>query len=147
MCWWVTTMSSRSASAWPRSRRACSSRSSASPEFGPVSTRVRGSSSMSQQLTRPTMKGVGMASPWIPSGTDEIEHLVAPPLHGLLCDNGLEGHAQERLGVRGPHVEVRVLVVHRDPVDAVQLAVGVLLGDLLHLRFLVGDLGVDLAGD
>src|SRR4051812_42194309 len=147
MCWWVTTMSPRSASACPRSRRACSSRSSASPEFGPVSTSVRGSSSMSQQLTRPTMKGVGMASPWIPSGTDEIEHLVPPPLHVLLRDDGLEVQPQERLGVGGPDVEVPVLVVDGDPVEAVEFAVRGPIGDLGHLRVLVGDLRVDLAGD
>src|SRR3954447_22782579 len=140
-------MSSRSPIAWPCSRSARASASSAKPEFGPVSTSVSGSSSISQQLTRPTMNGVGMASPWMPSGTDEIEHLVAPPLHVLRGDDGLEVQPQQRLGVRGPHVEVPVLVVDGDAVEAVELAVGVRRGDLLHLRVLVGDLGVDLTRD
>ena len=68
-------------------------------------------------------------------------------LHVLARDQRLEVEAQQRLGVGGPDVEVPVGVVDRDPVEAGQLAVGVALGDLLHLRRRVGDLGVDLAGD
>ena len=46
MCWWVSTTSSMSAIDRPRSASWCSSSSSDLPEFGPVSTRVSGSSSI-----------------------------------------------------------------------------------------------------
>ena len=45
-----------------------------------------------------------------------VEHLVALPLH-LLLRARLEVEAQQRLGVRGAHVEVPVVVVDRDPVE------------------------------
>ena len=38
-------------------------------------------------------------------------------------------------------------IVDRDAVEPADLAVGVALRDLVHLRVLVGDLGVDLARD
>ena len=60
---------------------------------------------------------------------------------------GLEAQAQQRLGVRGAHVEVPVVVVDRDAVELGDLAVGVALSISRDLRLLVGDLGVDLAGD
>ena len=59
----------------------------------------------------------------------------------------LQVEAQQRLGVRRPHVEVPVVVVDGDAVEPAHLAVGVALRDLLHLGVLVGHLGVDLAGD
>ena len=68
----------------------------------------------------------------------------------MSCAGGqrLEVEAQQRLGVGGPDVEVPVRVVDRDPVEAGQLGpVGEALLDLRHLRRLIADLGVDLAGD
>ena len=47
----------------------------------------------------------------------------------------------------GPHVEVPVLVVDRDAVELADLGVAVARAELLQLRRLVGDLGVDLARD
>ena len=47
----------------------------------------------------------------------------------------------------GAHVEVPVVVVDRDAVELGDLGVGVARADLLDLRRLVGDLGVDLARD
>ena len=82
-----------------------------------------------------------------PRGADQRQHLVAAALHVLLRDERLEAQAQQRLGVRGPHVEVPVVVVDRDAVEGVLAGVGVALGDLGELRLLVGDLAVDLAGD
>ena len=76
------------------------------------------------------------------------QDLVAAALHVLAGDERLEVEPQQRLGVGGPHVEVPLGVVDRDPVEVGDLAVGaVALDDLLHLRRRVVDLGVDLAGD
>src|SRR5687768_9967040 len=128
MCWWETTISSRSSTRRPCSASARSSRSSDLPEFGPVSTSVSGSSSIRYALTDPTMNGVGIVRRWMPaaaarssgSATDDGEHLVAPALHVLARDDGLEVEAQQRLGVRLAHVEVPVVVVDRDAVEVVQ---------------------------
>ena len=62
-------------------------------------------------------------------------------------DQALEVQPQQRLGVRRAHVEVPVVVVDRDAVELGDLGVGVARLDLVQLRPLVGDLGVDLAGD
>jgi hypothetical protein len=52
------------------------------------------------------------------SRADQREHLVAAALHVLGRDERLQAQAQQRLGVGGAHVEVPVLVVDRDPVQA-----------------------------
>src|SRR3954447_6309261 len=91
--------------------------------------------------------GGAMNLSWRCSATDDAQHLIAPARHVLLGDERLERQAQQRLGVRGAHVEVPVLVVDRDAVDVRDLAVAVALLELAHLRRAVGDLGVDLAGD
>ncbi len=79
--------------------------------------------------------------------SDQSEHLVTPALHVLRRDQRLEVETQEGLGVRRAHVEVPVLVVHRDAVEVGDLAVRVVLLDLAHLGLLVAHLGVDLARD
>src|SRR3954462_2117260 len=81
------------------------------------------------------------------SAADDGEHLVAPALHVLLGDEGLERQAQQRLGVRRAHVEVPVFVLHRRAVEVRDPAVGVALLELRHLRRAVLDLRVDLARD
>src|SRR6202453_4523793 len=81
------------------------------------------------------------------SRADQREHLIAPAFHVLSGDERLEAQAQQRLGVGGAYVEVPVLVVDRDAVEAFLARVRVGLGDLLHLRGRIGDLGVDLPGD
>src|SRR3954469_16982290 len=86
--------------------------------------------------------GGAMNLSWRCSATDDAEHLVAPALHVLARDQGLQGQAQQRLGVGGPDVEAPVVVVDRHPVDVGDLAVGVALLELVHLGLLVGDLGV-----
>src|SRR5919109_3790709 len=80
------------------------------------------------------------------SRADRLEHLVALLRHVLGRYDRLQIQPEERLGVRGPHVEVPVLVVDRDAVEPRHLAVRVALGELAHLALLVGHLGVDLAG-
>src|SRR3954470_21393889 len=151
MCWWEMTISSRSATRRPWAASAVSSSSSALPEFGPVSTSVSGSSSMRYVLTRPTANGVGIGRRWIPaaaaaasSGTDDAEHLVALGLHVLARDERLEAQAQQGLGVGRTHVEVPVLEVDADAIEAAdrgarRLAVALL--DRAHPCRLVGDLG------
>src|SRR5512132_1345943 len=52
---------------------------------------------------------------------DDVEHLVAFLLHQLLRP-GLQVEPEQGLGVRGPHVEVPVLGVYRDPVQVRDLA-------------------------
>src|SRR3954468_12894630 len=91
--------------------------------------------------------GGAMNLSWRCSATDDAEHLVAPAFHVLLRDERLERQAQQRLGVGGGDVEVPVVVVDRHPVDVADASVGVALFELVHLGLLVGDLGVDLAGD
>src|SRR6266498_1107286 len=155
MCWCVMTIRSRSSIRRPCVASARSSSSSALPEFGPVSTSVSGSSSISQQFTRPTANGVGIASRWTPaaaavasgSGTDHAQDLVALGLHVLPGDERLEVEPQQRLRVGRAHVEVPVLVVDGDAVQPRHLAVAVALRQLVHLGLLVEHLGVDLAGD
>ena len=51
------------------------------------------------------------------SRPDQRQHLVALLLHVLVGDQRLQVQAQQRLGVRRPHVEVPVLVVQRHPVE------------------------------
>ena len=74
---------------------------------------------------------------WGASAANQPEHLVALLLHVLLGDERLEVQAQKRLGVRGPDVEVPVVVVDRDAVEVGHLAVPVALLELLHLPVLV----------
>ena len=62
--------------------------------------------------------------------TDHAEHLVTAALHVLARGQRLQAQPQQRLGVRGAHVEVPVVVVDRDPVEAVLARVGVALGQL-----------------
>ena len=62
-------------------------------------------------------------------------------------DERLEVEAQKRLGVGGADVEVPLGVVDRDPVEPGDLAIGVALGELAHLRLLIRHLGVDLSRD
>src|SRR3954453_15368827 len=78
---------------------------------------------------------------------DQPQHLVALLLHVLRGDERLEVQAQERLRVRGAHVEVPVLVIDRDAVELRHLAVRVALLELAHLPLGIRHLGVDLAGD
>ena len=59
------------------------------------------------------------------SRADQREHLVAAALHVLVRHQRLEAQAQQRLGVRRPHVEVPVVVVDRDAVQARLPRVGV----------------------
>src|SRR3954447_11314004 len=81
------------------------------------------------------------------SRADQLEHLVAATLHVLARDEALEVEPQQRLGVRGPDVEVPVGVVDRDAVQAGALPVAVAPGQLLHPGVRVGHLGVDLSRD
>ena len=58
------------------------------------------------------------------SRPDQAQDLVPLRLHVLARDQRLEVEPQQRLGVRGPHVEVPVGVVDRDAVEPADLAVG-----------------------
>src|SRR3954452_865025 len=55
--------------------------------------------------------GGGVNRTWRYSATDDPEHLVAPALHVFHRHQRLQAQAQQRLGVRRPHVEVPVVVV------------------------------------
>src|SRR5262245_2537066 len=81
------------------------------------------------------------------SGANQAEELGAAAVHVLARDQRLEVESQQRLGVGGADVEMPLGVVDRDAVEVVDLGVGEAALDLGHLARLVGDLGVDLAGD
>src|SRR3954464_353387 len=95
----------------------------------------------------PARSASARASSGVTSGADQLEHRVAPGLHVLAGDKRLEIEAQQGLGIGGADVEMPVWVVDRDAVQPRDLGLGVGSGDLGHLGLLVGDLGVDLAGD
>jgi hypothetical protein len=59
------------------------------------------------------------------SRTDYAEDLVAPALHVLARAQRLEGQAQQRLGIRRPHVEVPVVVFDRQAVQPVLPSIGI----------------------
>src|SRR3954467_11232357 len=119
----------------------------APPSSGTGSSSRTGALSPWRTSSSVAAPGGAMNLSWRCSATDDAQHLIAPARHVLLGDERLERQAQQRLGVRGAHVEVPVLVVDRDAVDVGDLAVRVALLDLAHLRAGVGDLGVDLARD
>src|SRR5262245_3713502 len=50
------------------------------------------------------------------SGSNQVEHLVAPVLHRALVER-LEVEPEQRLGVRRADIEVPVVEVDRDPVE------------------------------
>ena len=89
----------------------------------------------------------GVTSLQLASRSDQREYFVSLCLHVLARDHRLQVEPQEGLGVRWPDVEVPVRIVDGDPVEPGDLGVGVALGQGVHLGVLVGDLGVDLAGD
>ena len=169
MCWWVITISSRSSIRWPRA-------ASAALELVERLAGVRAGVDQRQRLVldqvavdpsdqerrrqrHPVDPGAlpRSASGVLGAGSARrarvaheritAEHLVAPTLHVLVRAQRLQAQAQQRLGVRGADVEVPVVVVDRDAVEAVLAALGVAGGELLDLRRRIGDLGVDLAGD
>src|SRR3954451_8355056 len=76
MCWWVTTIRSRSATLRPCSPSAASSVVSDVPLFGPLSTSVSGSSSIRYVLTRPTANGVGIGRQWMPAAVGAVSAIV-----------------------------------------------------------------------
>src|SRR3954449_8206789 len=119
----------------------------APPSSGTGSPSRTGMLSPWRTSTSVAAPGGAMNLSWRCSTTDDAEHLVAPALHVLGGEERLEREAQQRLGVRRAHVEMPVVVVDRDAVDVGDLAVGVALLELAHLRRPVRDLGVDLAGD
>src|SRR5919201_82005 len=68
------------------------------------------------------------------SRADQLEHLVAPPLH-LLPRARLEVQPQERLGVRRSHVEVPAVGLDGDAIEVRDLPfAGVALLQLLQLQ-------------
>src|SRR6185295_18312120 len=81
------------------------------------------------------------------SCSDQLQDRIALSFHVLWRDERLEVEAQKRLGVGGAHVEVPLGVVDRDSVEPGDLAIGVALGKLTHLRLLIRHLGVDLSRD
>src|SRR5690242_4781364 len=75
-----------------------------------------------------------MSGPFLGSGSDQGEHLVALLLH-LLLGERFEVEAEERLRVRRAHVHVPVLGIDRQPVEVGDAPLrGVALLELLELQ-------------
>ena len=122
MCWWVRITSSMSSSEWPSAARPLVSSSNEVAEFGPgVDERERLVLDQVDVHPPDRERRRDRVDPVDPVGVtltaDQLEHLVALLLHVLAGDERLEVQPQQRLGVRGPHVEVPVVVVDRDAVE------------------------------
>ena len=155
MCWWVSTISSRSSIERP----CCGERALERVERGagvragvdqrqrivldqvavdpPDEERRRDRERMDSargppapELSRRVVRATGR------SRADQREHLVAAPLHVLARAQRLEAEPQQRLGVRRADVEVPVVVVDRDAVERRLARVGVARGDLGDLAVL-----------
>src|SRR3954447_6124616 len=108
----MSSFASRSATFSACSRPTGSSAGSLAPLSSGTSSPSR-TGALSPWRTRRTVAAPGgaMNFSWRCSATDDREHLVAPALHVLRRDERLQREAQQRLGVRGAHVEVPVGVV------------------------------------